>query len=178
MDVDVDVDVDVKEMTMSSIPELTLEKAVDFAVQTERLGQEMYSALASRFEDDSELRELFTTLAADEEHHADHFAGLRKRLGGKQLDPEEQQYLRAASLSDIFADWSLSEAPEMITTREDALQKAFNLEKTTLGYYQALQEIIPDELLEEMVAEEKRHLVKVMKYMVTGAKVRGLGDKF
>ena len=162
---------------MTSIQDLTLEKAVDFAVQTERLGHELYCALANRFRDDSELRELFSTLAEEEEHHAGYFTGLRERLGNVPLSPEDQQYLRAISLSDIFAE-SLGDGFDAVKTRQDALAKAFELERTTLGYYQALKQIVPDAILDEMIAEERRHLVKVMSHMVTGATLRGLGDAF
>ena len=41
-----------------------------------------------------------------------------------------------------------------------------------------MKELIDHELIDEMIAEEKSHLTQVTKYMVTGAKMRGLGDKF
>ena len=160
------------------IEDLTLGKAVDFAVETEKLGQHLYSRLARRFKDDPELGGLFATLAADEEHHANHFAGLRERVAKEPLSFDQQQYLRAVSVSEIFAESSLGKNPDKIETREDALEQAFKLEGTTLSYYQALKEIVQDDLIDEMIAEEKKHLLKVMSYMTTGAKVRGLGDSF
>jgi hypothetical protein len=38
--------------------------------------------------------------------------------------------------------------------------------------------VIDDPILDDMIAEEKRHITQVMKYMVTDAKFRGLGDTY
>ena len=67
---------------------------------------------------------------------------------------------------------------DQIDSREDALERAFNLEKASLLYYQAMKEVLQDDLLDSMIQEEKSHLTQVMRYMVTGAKMRGLGDTF
>jgi rubrerythrin len=161
------------------VEELTLDKAIDFAVQTEQLGEAVYRRMAHRFKDDLELGELFRTLAEDEKYHAQRFDKLRELARTRKLSTEEQQYLRAVSISDIFSDaQSPGKNVESITSREDALQRAFYLEKTTLQYYQAMKEVLPHEVLDQMIAEEKSHLTQVTKYMVTGAKMRGLGDKF
>ncbi len=162
------------------VEELTLDKAVDFAVETEKLGEALYRRMAHRFKDDVELNDLFSKLAEDEKHHAQRFSKLRGIAASQgPLSYEQQQYLRAVSISDIFSqENSPGKNVEEITSREDALTHAFNLEKNTLQYYQAMKELIDHELIDEMIAEEKSHLTQVTKYMVTGAKMRGLGDKF
>ena len=160
--------------------ELNLSQVIDFAVETEKLGEHMYKRLASRFKDDAELHELFETFAREETAHAARFETLRS-LAKDLPSPsyEQKQYLRAVSLSDIFSDQNgVAKNIDQIKTREDALERAFRLEKTTLHYYQAVREFLDHEVVNEMIAEEKRHLTQVMKYMVTGAKMRGLGDKF
>ena len=161
------------------IEELNLVKAIDFAIETEKLGQHVYSRLAKHFSDDKDLSEVFSSLAEDEKHHAEAFEKLRDKAGSMELNFEQKQYLRAISLSDV---WSGEDAPnkqiEGIKTREDALERAFKLERTTLAYYQAIKEVVKDEIIDQMIAEEKGHLLKVMEYMVTGAKYRGLGDKY
>jgi len=161
------------------IEDLNLVKAIDFAVETEKLGQHIYSRLAKKFSDDKELSEVFSALAEDEQHHAATFEKLRDRVGSAEMSFEQKQYLRAVSLSDIFSG---AGAPgkelENVKTREDALERAFKLERTTLAYYQAMKDVVQDEVIDEMIAEEKKHLLKVMQYMTTGAKYRGLGDSF
>jgi len=161
------------------VEELTLDKAIDFAVETEKLGEHIYRRMAHRFKDDLELGELFSSLAEDEKYHAQRFTKLREVASTVRLTDDQKQYLRAVSISDIFSD---DKAPgknvEEITSREDALERAFYLEKTTLQYYQAMKEILDSEILDQMIAEEKSHLTQVTKYMVTGARMRGLGDKY
>ena len=160
--------------------EITLEQVVDFAIQTEQLGHHMYTRMAKHFSDDPELNELFSTLAEDEKHHADHFTKLREVAAARgALSSDQQQYLRAVSISEIFSGpGAPGKNVGEIKSKEDALARAFNLERTSLLYYQALKEVFQDDLIDEMIAEERKHITQVMKYMVTGAEFRGLGDKF
>ena len=73
----------------------------------------------------------------------------------------------------------LKEDLEAIQTRDDALKRAFELEKATLNYYQALKDVMDEgDALDGIIAAEKEHLTTVMRYMVTEAKFRGLGDSF
>ena len=160
--------------------DITLDQLVAFAVQTEELGQRVYTRLARRFADDPELGKLFETFAKDEEHHAAKFAGLKDKVGQRgPLGEQEQLYLRAVSISEVFSgEDAIGKNIDQVQTREDALAQAFKLEKATLHYYQALKEVLKDDALDEFIAEEKSHLTKVMQYMVTGAQLRGLGDKY
>ena len=52
------------------LEELTLRKAIEFAVTTEELGAKFYARAASRFESDAEVGAVFAQLARDEEAHA------------------------------------------------------------------------------------------------------------
>jgi hypothetical protein len=66
---------------------------------------------------------------------------------------------------------------DKIKTRDDAFARAFALEKASLFYYHAMQDCLGDnEILKAIISAEKNHLVSVMKYLVTGAKMRGLAD--
>ena len=160
--------------------QITFEHVIDFAIQVEMKGRHLYTTLAERFSQDAELHELFATLARDEQHHADHFGKLRDAAASRPpLSADQQAYLRAASVSEIFSQEKGIEVNlDQIKSRDDALERAFNLEKASLLYYQAMKEVLQDDLLDSMIQEEKSHLTQVMKYMVTGAKMRGLGDKF
>lgn len=161
---------------------VTPEQCVAFAVQTEEIGARMYRDLAARFGSDPELRELFEGLAADEVEHGDRFRGLSARLGARTpgpISPEQGDYLAAMSMSEVFDTEALSKRVDAIKTRQDALERALHLEKSTLAYYQAMREALgPDEVLDALIAVEKKHVVKVMQLMITGAKFRGLADAF
>lgn len=160
--------------------EVTLEKVIDFALEVETRGHNLYLKLAEKFSGDAELHELFSTLAKDEEHHAQQFDALRdKAAASGPLTDEQQAYLRAVSISEIFSpENGIDQNLDGIESREDALERSFRLERASLFYYKAMKEVLESDMLDSMIAEEKSHLVQVMKYMVTGAKMRGLGDKF
>jgi rubrerythrin len=165
------------------IEKVTPEQCVEFAIQTEQIGAQMYGDLARKFSSDRELRELFEGLAQDEVQHGDHFRALRDRLVPRFRDQpvstEQQDYLRAMSMSDVFDTEALARRVDGIQSREDALERALHLEKATLGYYQAMREILgADEVLDALIAVEKKHVVKVMQLLLTGAKFRGLADSY
>jgi len=165
------------------IDQVTPERCIEFAIRTEEIGAQMYRDLAKRFASDRELRELFEGLAQDEMQHGDHFRGLHDRLVPRFRDQpvstEQQDYLRAMSMSEVFDTEALSKRVDEIRTREDALERALGLEKATLAYYQAMREILgADDVLDSLITVEKRHVVKVMQLLLTGAKFRGLADAF
>ncbi|MFC1639461.1 ferritin family protein [Gemmatimonadota bacterium] len=164
------------------LEELTLRKAVEFAVTTEQLGAKFYNKMAKKFEDDEEIKEIFTTLAKDELIHEKQFQNL---LNSVPKDPDVSSQddrwaiLRVLSMSEFFMGESgLFKKLEEIETREDALQRAFNLEKDALAYYRAMEDIIgKDDTLASIIQAERQHLLKVMEYMLTEAKMRGLADQ-
>ncbi|HEU4382167.1 MAG TPA: ferritin family protein [Anaeromyxobacteraceae bacterium] len=165
------------------IKDVTAASCVEFAIKTEELGAEIYQALARKFASDRELRELFEGLGRDEVHHGEQIRGLQKRLDPRFRQPvpaEQQDYLRAMSLSDVFSGpMGPARDVEGIRSRDDALERALNLEKATLSYYLAVREVVgPDEVLDSLIAMEKKHVVKVMQLLITGARFRGLADAF
>jgi len=158
----------------------TLRDAIEFAVRTEELGEELYKRLAAKFAEDAELKEMFEFLAKDEVAHGNFFRGLLEATPpdeGVSTGPEFQ-YLRAMSLSQFFmGEQGLKKKCAEIQSKTDALGIVFELEKATLQYYQALQEVLGEnEALNAVIQAEKAHVMKVMQYIVTDAKFRGLSD--
>ena len=93
--------------------------------------------------------------------------------------------LQALRDDDHEGLWPLESGPllsrvlEGVRTRDDALQRALELEKATLGFYQALQDELRDEpVLGAIIAAEKQHLTTLMNVLSTGVKFRGLGETF
>lgn len=166
------------------IENVTVAKCLEFAIKTEEIGAELYRRLAEKFSSDRELSELFEGLGRDEVGHGEQFRALYDqaltRFRDHKVSPEQESYIRAMSMFDIFSrPKGLAKDVEGIETRQDALERALGLEKATLAYYQAVREIVgADEALDSLIAVEKRHVVKVMQLMVTGAKFRGLADNF
>ncbi|HEY6107028.1 MAG TPA: ferritin family protein, partial [Anaeromyxobacteraceae bacterium] len=108
------------------IDEVTAETCLEFAIKTEEIGAELYHGLARRFASDSELRELFEGLGRDEVHHGEQIRAMGQRLVPRLRDEpvpaEQQDYLRAMSMSDIFSK-GLARDVAGIKSREDALER-------------------------------------------------------
>lgn len=164
------------------LEELTLRKAVEFAVTTEQLGNRFYEKMAKKFADDAEISEIFTALAKDELIHEKQFQNLLNEVPkdpGVSSQDDRWAFLRIMSMSEFFMGESgIFKKLNEVETREDALQRAFGLEKDTLGYYRAMEDIIgKNDTLTSIIEAEKKHLAKVLEYIVTGAKMRGLADQ-
>jgi rubrerythrin len=155
------------------IDELTPRRAVEFAIKTEQLGAKIYGKMAKKFSDNDEIKELFETLAQDEVTHEKQFIALLDEL--EQPDGpvpyEQDQYLRAMSISDIF--YGLHKGFDQVETREDALGRALQLEKNTILYYQAMRDILGDnDSIEAIIKIEKQHAIRIARQLITGEKVR------
>lgn len=89
------------------IEKVTAATCVEFAIKTEEIGAELYQGLARKFASDRELRELFEGLGRDEVHHREQIKVMQQRLVPRFRDQpvtaEQQDYLRAMSMSDIFS---------------------------------------------------------------------------
>ena len=159
---------------------MTPRKAIEFAVKTEELGAKFYKQLAARFSDQAELKEMFELLARDEVVHGSQFRTLLEKTPpdeGVSTGPEFQ-YLHAMSLSQFFmGEKGLKKKCSEIKDKNDAMSIAFELEKATLHYYQAMREVLGEnDILEAVIKAEKAHLMKVMQYIVTDAKFTGLSE--
>lgn len=146
---------------------VTVDTCLSFALETEALGASLYQALAVRFATDGELRELFEELGREEVHHGEQLREIGERLGsrleGRQLPTEEQAYLRAMSMSDVFSRPGGLGDLAGLETRADALRRALQLEKATLAYYHAMREVLgPEEVLDSIIAMERKHVARVM----------------
>jgi rubrerythrin len=160
-----------------------LRSAVELAVTTEKLGAGFYQTVAEKHEKDCEINELFSMLAKDEKLHESQFKALLDKIPADEEEKgseEKYQYLAAAAMSQFFLDEKgpMKDIDE-VRTRDAALARAFALEKATLFYYHALRDVFGEnEILMEVIEAEKSHLVSVMKYLITGAKMRGLSDNW
>jgi rubrerythrin len=161
------------------IENVTVRRALEFAMTTERQGAVLYDRLARRHADTPELAELFGVLARDEEIHELQFKALLEDLpeGERgELSADEQEYLRALATAEIFyGNNDALDPADRVSTREDALHRALDLEKATLLYYGAMRDVLgPSEVLDAVIKTEKAHLVQVMKVLFTGGTMRGL----
>jgi rubrerythrin len=151
---------------MNGLEGTSLRKAVEFAIATEQVGARAYRRLARNLEADKEIAGLFLGLAEDEERHEAEFRALMETVPDRDAArdyPEKYGYLRAMSISEFFSPRSgLTRDVEEIRTRGDALRRAIELEKATLGYYQALQDVMgASDTLDAIIQAEREHLRRV-----------------
>ena len=166
------------------LDEPTPKKAIEFAIKTEELGNIFYTRMAKKFNEDKEISEIFSLLAKDEVAHQKQFEQLLEKvpddLGVSSRREDRLAFLKVMSRSEFFmgTDGLYAKLDEIKTT-QDALEKAFRLEKDTLGYYQAMKDVIGESIILDAIIEaEKSHIVKVIEYMITGSKMRGLDDDY
>jgi rubrerythrin len=164
------------------LEDLTLKGCIEFAIATEEFGADNYSRQASRFGDNKEIAELFSSLSKDEKAHKKQFSDL---LAQTTANPEFSrpsetiEYLKAMSHSIFFSRYhGPFKDADAIRDRADALEKALEFEKATLGFYKAVEEIQGrSEPLASIIAAERGHVVALMKaLLVEGSKFRSLQD--
>ena len=141
----------------------SINEVIEQAVQTEKLGYEFYIGMAERVEKDEKFRKFFETLAVKEQEHEKKFAGLKERIGGQTLEgwEEASKYMRAIIESEFFLGKNKSlPSLDHLKTIEDAVRFAIGFEKETLLYFHSLKDVIKEkELINEIINEEKVHIV-------------------
>ncbi len=162
--------------------EFTIRKAVQLAVATEELAARAYSSLAEKLSQ-QQISEVFSLLAADEKGHRAQFKALLDSLppqAGETPQVERHLYLSAMAKSEFFSgEAGLKAKLEKIQTLDEALVHVLGFEKATLGFYQAIRDTLgPEAELEAIIAAEKQHIAKLMQYILTDAKMRGLADNW
>jgi rubrerythrin len=160
--------------------DFTLKKALELAVTTEKDGAAFYLFLAAKYEDDTELKDIFVQLSKDEKAHEEQFTSILESLPDT-AEPEKnsgQMYLLRATSSIEFLKLDLVKEGNTLTP-QDTLVHALNFEKSTLLHYQSLKDIMTDSpQLDQIIAAEKEHISTLMKVIITNAKFRGLEDKW
>jgi len=142
--------------------QFSVREVIEQAVQTEKLGYQFYTAMASKFEEESTLKELFETLAAKEIEHEKTFTGLKEKIENESLEnwDEASQYLRAIVESEFFLGKNKSlPSLDHLTSAGDAVHFAMEFEKETILYFLGLKDSVKDKsIIEQIINEEKSHI--------------------
>ncbi len=157
---------------------LTVKKAVEFAITTEQQGSRIYRKLARRYADNKELVDLFELLADEEDKHEQALVKLRERVSDQEVSSGDEsfQYLRAMSISEFFSGADKLFSRDNVGSAEDALSRAMGLEKATLSFYEAMRDVLDEhnDVLDGLIKAEKRHVLFLMRYMITDERIKGL----
>ena len=154
------------------IHELTAKGTVAYAVQIEGHRGRFYQKLSQKFPPEPAPIELYEALAKNE---ATHKKLLNRILASQPVEipvpdlGERYEMLRAMSLSEFFnGDIGLYKRLRRVRTPNDALEETLELEKDTLAYYQAMQDIIGCSVeLGDIIEDLKEHLLTVMDYTLS-----------
>jgi len=141
----------------------TIREVLEQAVQTEKLGYGFYTAMAARFKDDQKLVKLFGTLAEKELRHEKTYAEMRDMVGDEEPEGWEEmsQYLRAIVESEFFLGKNKSlTSMDGIKSIKDAVNYAVAFERETLLYFYGVRDAVKQkELVDEIINEEKSHIM-------------------
>jgi rubrerythrin len=148
----------------------TPRKAIEFAVETEAMGKLFYEELADKFAMDTKIRDVFASMAKEEEIHERQFKAMLEGALDEpawQSSPELLATLRATSMSEFFVgERGLYKQLDEIQSPHDAVERAFKLEKDTIGYYQAMRDAIgPSRILDGIIQAERLHLADLMELL-------------
>ena len=141
----------------------SVREVVEQAIQTENLGNKFYTTMAEKFQGNNELKKLFELLAAHELKHGKSFSELMNKTTDEEPEGWEEVslYLRAIVDSEFFLgkDKCLPSL-EHVKTVAEAINFALCFERETLLYYYALRETTKErEIVDEIIKEEKSHIV-------------------
>ncbi|MFH2005739.1 MAG: ferritin family protein [bacterium] len=148
---------------------LTARKSLELAVEAEKAGARFYERLSRRYAHRPELAEVFLTLAADElEHEAKYREILEETPDTEPIVAHQygrSEYLRAIAISEFYRGDDLKHI-EGLTSISDVLQVAISLEQSNIAYYQGLRdEIGAHDALQQLIEEEKQHVVRLVQLL-------------
>lgn len=160
----------------------SLLEAVEVALMMEEEGIRFYT-LAEQKTGDAEMKKLFVFLREKEHQHIETFRRLYSDLAEREGNPDAELWLLDAEVSSYFrayveatvfpAKGSAEAAIAGLHGIVDILGLALRVEKDSILFYHELLSHAPwpeaKELLEKVIAEERRHLVFIQD------KLRSLG---
>lgn len=161
--------------------EITITRAIQFAIATEEMGAKAYSKLAERFSEHEEISAAFALLAKDEAAHRVQFQTVLDHVPpeeGAMAKDERSTYLGAMAMSEFFrGDEGLVGKLEKAQNLQEALIHVLDFEKATYGYYRAVKDVLAEsEALDRIIEAEKGHIIRLMNYLLTDEKFKGLRD--
>lgn len=141
----------------------SISEVLEQAIQTEKLGSELYFNMAGRFEKNEKLNKLFEMLGLKEQEHEKIFSDLKETVEQRNIENWEEvsRYLRAIVESEFVLGKNKSlPSLDHINNIEDAVRYAISFEKETLLYYLSLRDVVGEkDIIEKIINEEKSHIV-------------------
>jgi len=159
---------------------LTINKSIELAITTERLGAKFYSQAAEKFAMNKEVNEVFDRLSKDELIHEAQFKALLDDVdkNDTSFSKEGLEYITATAMSKFFEGETFMNL-DGIKTAHDALLMALEFEKSSLVYYQAISEAYGgNKKLDSIIKMEKGHVMAIFGAIMMESKFRGTEDRW
>ena len=141
---------------------LTVNDMLSIALKIEGAGYSYYSKLAEKTT--GKIKELFSHLADQERDHASRFREMLKDIENLPVTAEWEDnvgYLKSFAEISFFPKIESEEVPQNLNK---AISAAIEVEKDSIIFYGDLETFIPNsESLKKIIAEEKRHLIDLVK---------------
>jgi rubrerythrin len=142
----------------------------EMAEEIERQGARFYDKAATLFKEQG-IKDMLTSLSKMEVGHEKLFASMRSEiLSGsfKGYDPDEM----AAAYMKAFTDGRVFDTKKDVcatltvsTTLGDVLNMAIEAEKNSITFYTGIKQVVPEvlsqETVEKIIAEEMKHIVSL-----------------
>lgn len=148
------------------------EEIIQFALQIEKNGQDLYNKLEKRFSEEKKLAALFAYLAEQEVNHKKYFETLLAEITSftpAEDFPEEYfAYLKAFADNAVFSKKTVEEALTTISDGREALEFSIQRELDSINYYSELKNLVSDEQsarIDSIIREEKRHFLDLYKLL-------------
>lgn len=146
----------------------TADELVRLAVLIETNGEAFYRSLEGTAPD-AGTREVFAYLAAEEERHRAAFEKLRESLKGyrpvESYPGEHAAYMEALAEKNVFTKEAAGrELARKVTSPHEAVELALDFEKESILFFEGMRRLLPQEgqeTIDRLVAEEKRHIVRL-----------------
>jgi rubrerythrin len=157
---------------------MTIKKALEIAVETEQLGEKLYNDMAVKFRNNEQLTEMFDFLAKDEADHEKQFKALLTGFEGKDIEisEEDKQYLEATDLTKYFENMKkVDDNAEPL----DVLKLVYNVERGAVLFFTGIRDAVgTSKELDAIINIEKKHMTRVMRYILDDSKFRGMKDNW
>lgn len=139
----------------------------EFAVQIEVNGEKFYREMAKKL-DNTQVKELFNSLADEEIAHKKIFEKMASKLGSykpsESYSGEYDSFMKAYTENIIFSHENLNKEIERIDDANSDISFAIKNEMQSILYYKEIKNFVPESehnLIDKIIEEERKHFVKL-----------------
>lgn len=154
----------------------TLNLAIETAIRAESLSVRFYKELADKLTKSPDIKMQLEKIALQKAEHKRIFEGLLTRATQKHSKALEADvdFLKTVDISSYFDDLEVIDAHKKPS---EIIKFAYDFEKDTVLFYIALHDLYGhNDILDEIIRNEKAHMTMLMKYLLTELRFKGVED--